>query len=123
MPVDSSVFPIKFDITGGEAHDSEAAPKLIEKLPYTNYLIADEGYDIEPIRYLVRTKKVTSCDVKPKKGNAKIGNLDIGWCLYKYRHIVENAFARLMPLSQYYKLQRTYASTLILGCYLLGLIK
>ena len=29
------------------------------------------------------------------KKNSKIGNADMDWGLYKYRHLVENVFARL----------------------------
>jgi len=27
--------------------------------------------------------------------HSKVGNDDIAWCLYKYRHLVENVFTRL----------------------------
>ena len=93
MAVDACGFPIEFDLTGGEVHDCKAAPELITKLPHAEYIIADKGYDSEELRYLIRTK--SSIPMIPRKSNSTIGNADMDWCLYKYRHLVENVFARL----------------------------
>jgi len=42
------------------------------------------------------------------------------WCLYKYRHLVENVFARLKHFraiaTRYDKLKRNYESMVALGC-------
>ncbi len=43
MAVDSYGLPIEFILTGGEVHDSKAAPDLIAKLPSSDYVIADKG--------------------------------------------------------------------------------
>lgn len=123
MAVDSYGFPIEFILTGGEVHDSKAAPDLIEQLPNSEYTVADKGYDSEPVRELIRNKG--SIPVIPRKSNSKIGNDDMDWCLYKYRHLVENVFARLKHYraiaTRYDKLERNYASTLALGCCLMWL--
>ncbi len=123
LAVDSYGLPIYFDITGGEVHDSKAAKSLIDNLPYADYIVADKGYDSEAIREQIRDKN--SIPVIPRKQNSKTGNADIDWCLYKYRHLVENAFARLKHYrgiaTRYDKLQRNYASTLALGCCLMWL--
>lgn len=50
MAVDSGGNPIDFEVTGGEIHDSKMAPQLIAKLPPSEYLIADKGYDSEDLR-------------------------------------------------------------------------
>ena len=60
---------IEFILSGGDVHDSKA------------------------IRDKVRERN--SSLVIPRKQNSKTGNGDIDWCLYKYRHLVENTFARL----------------------------
>jgi transposase len=56
----------------------------------------------------------------PRKKNSKIGNADIDWCLYGFRHLVENAFARLKHFraiaTRYDKLKRNYSSMLALAC-------
>ena len=123
MAVDSYGLPIEFTLTGGEVHDSKAAPDLINRLPDSDYVIADKGYDSESIRELIRNKN--AIPVIPRKQNSKVGNADMDWCLYKYRHLVENVFARLKHYraiaTRYDKLERNYASTLALGCCLIWL--
>jgi len=118
MAVDACGLPIEFDLTGGEVHDSKAAPELIEKLPVSEHMIADKGYDSEDIREQIRKK--ASIPIIPRKKNSKIGNTDIDWCLYKYRHLVENVFARLKQFraiaTRYDKLKRNYASMLAMAC-------
>ena len=123
LAVDSYGLPVEFILTGGEVHDSKAATGLLDELSKTEYTVADKGYDSEPVREKIRKKG--SIPVIPRKSNSKIGNQDIDWCLYKYRHLVENAFARLKQYraiaTRYDKLERNYASTLALGCCMMWL--
>jgi len=118
MGVDSFGLPLDFVITGGEVHDSKVAPELIEKLPVTEYTIADKGYDSEYLRARIREKNSTP--MIPRKENSVVGNADMDWCLYKYRHLVENVFARLKHFraiaTRYDKLIRNYQSLLALAC-------
>jgi transposase len=118
MAVDAYGLPIEFDLTGGEVHDSQAAPELIARLPPADYTIADKGYDSEEIRVLIREKG--SLPLIPRKKNSKTGTDDMDWCLYKYRHLVENVFARLKHFraiaTRYDKLKRNYASMLAMAC-------
>ena len=37
----------------------------------------------------------------PRKDSSIKGNDEMDWCLYKYRHLVENAFARLEHFFSY----------------------
>lgn len=123
LVVDSYGLPTEFITTGGGIHDSTAANDLIEILPYADYLIADKGYDSKKIRCKVRTQGSTP--VIPRKRNSKIGNADINWCLYKYRHLVENAFARLKHFrsitTRYDKLKIHCTSMLALTCAIIWL--
>ena len=116
------VYPLIF-YSPPEVHDSRTAPELIARLPDADFVVADKGYDSEPIRELVRKKN--GKPVIPRKSNSKIGNADIDWCLYKYRHLVENEFACLKHYraiaTQYDKLARNYASTLALACCMMWL--
>jgi transposase len=118
MAVDACGFPIEFEITGGEVHDCKVAPEFIAKLPPADYTIADKGYDSEELRDIIRKK--SSIPVIPRKSNSIIGNDDMDWGLYKYRHLVENVFARLKHFrsiaTRYDKLKRNYASMLALAC-------
>ena len=118
MAVDSFGLPIAFQLTGGEVHDAKAAPDLIATLPKADYTIADKGYDSEEIREQMKRKE--SISIIPRKKNSKTGNTDIDWGLYKYRHLVENVFARLKQFraiaTRYDKLKRNYASMLAMAC-------
>ena len=118
MAVDSFGLPIAFQLTGGEVHDAKAAPVLIATLPKADYTIADKGYDSEEIREQMKRKE--SISIIPRKKNSKTGNTDIDWGLYKYRHLVENVFARLKQFraiaTRYDKLKRNYASMLAMAC-------
>ena len=104
--------PICFTITSGEVHDSKEAQNLINQVPELEILIADRGYDSD----ILRTNIVI---------NSKIGNKDMDWCLYKYRHLVENAFARLKHFrsiaTRYDKLKRNYEGMLYLACSIMWL--
>lgn len=62
-------------------------------LPELQYTIADRGYDSESVRGFIRQKGSTP--MSPRKKNSVIGSDDMDWRLYKYRHLVENVFARL----------------------------
>jgi transposase len=112
MAVDACGLPIDFEITGGEVHDCKVAPEFFAKLPNADYMIADKGYDSEELRNLIRTK--SSIPVIPRKSNSIIGNDDMDWSLYKYRHLVENIFARIKHFraiaTRYDKLTRNYVS-------------
>ena len=123
LAVDSYGLPIEFIITGGEVHDSKVANELIDLLPQADVIIADKGYDSEPIREKVR--ECSAIPVIPRKKNSKVGNADIDWCLYKYRHLVENAFARLKHFraiaTRYEKLKMNFESMLALACSMIWL--
>ena len=118
MAVESCGFPIAFEISGGEVHACKQAPSFIQSLPTAQYTIADKGYDSEELRQLIRDK--SSIPVIPRKNNSTIGNADMDWGLYKYRHLVENVFARLKHFrsiaTRYDKLKRNFASMLALAC-------
>jgi transposase len=83
-----------------------------------DYMIADKGYDSEPLRIQIREKG--SVPIIPRKQNSTIGNDEMDWCLYKYRHLVENVFARLKHFraiaTRYDKLKRNYESVIALAC-------
>lgn len=118
MAVDACGLPIDFEITGGEVHDCKIAPEFIGRIPAADYIIADKGYDSEELRELIRKK--SSTPIIPRKSNSIIGNTDMDWCLYKYRHLVENVFARLKHFraiaTRYDKLKRNYSSMVALAC-------
>jgi len=42
------------ELRRNEVHDAKVAPDLIERLPSSNFVIADKGYDSEELRDQVR---------------------------------------------------------------------
>ncbi len=110
--------PVEFEITGGEVNDCSAAPDLIARLPDAKTIVADQGYDSEWLREQIAKKGAQG--VIPRKRNSLKGNADRDWGLYKYRHLVENAFARLKQYqaiaTRYDKLKRNYESMVAIAC-------
>ena len=123
LAVDSFGLPIDFKISAGNINDCTMAPTLIAGLPISEYLIADKGYDSDVLRKQVDDSGIIP--VIPRKKNSLIGNNNLDWCLYKYRHLVENAFARLKHFraiaTRYDKLKRNYEGMLALACALVWL--
>jgi len=123
LAVDAYGLPIEFAITGGEVNDCTAAPDLIAKLPAARAIIADKGYDSERIREQIELQGARV--VIPRKRNSVKGNADLDRGLYRYRHLVENAFARLKHYravaSRFDKLKRNYESTVAMACAVLWL--
>jgi len=118
LAVEGFGLPIDFEITGGEVHDCKVAPEFIATLPTADFTIADKGYDSEEVREIIRSK--SSIPIIPRKSNSILGNADMDWGLYKYRHLVENAFARLKHFraiaTRYDKLKRNYAAMVAIAC-------
>ena len=75
-----------------------------------------------PIQFIITGGEVHDSKMAhiPRKKNSKIGNEKMDWCLYKYRHLVENIFARLKHFrsiaTRYEKLKRNYEGMLYLAC-------
>lgn len=118
LAVDAFGLPIDFTVTGGQVHDAKECQNLLKELTELKMFIADKGYDSEPIREQVKAMGAESNI--PRKSNSKTGNDTMDWCLYKYRHLVENAFARLKHFrsiaTRYDKLKRNYEGMVFLAC-------
>lgn len=99
-------------------HDSQVANDLIEVIQEAQYFIADKGYDSQEIRDKAIEHGMKA--IIPKRKNAKQPNPDFDSYLYKLRHLVENAFARLKQFrsiaTRYEKLARNFKSMLYLAC-------
>ena len=65
-------------------------------------------------------KIASQISVKMEGANSKTGNSSLDRGLYRYRHLVENAFARLKSYRaiamRYDKLKRNYESMVALAC-------
>lgn len=118
LAVDSMGLPIKLVITEGQVHDSKVAPELLSMVLGAEIVIADKGYDSEAIRKNI--EEMGAAQVIPRKSNSNTGNKETDWDLYKLRHLVENAFARLKHFrsvaTRYDKLARNYRSMVLVAC-------
>ncbi|MEI8631718.1 IS5 family transposase [Vibrio sp. PP-XX7] len=123
LAVDSGGLPIYFELSEGQRNDITHAESLVENLSDVEIVIADKGYDSESFREFIVTKGGES--VIPKRRYNGKGQEKVDWCLYKYRHLVENAFARIKHFrsisTRYDKLARNYASMVSLAFTLMWL--
>lgn len=123
MVVDAHGLPVEFEITGGQINDCTQAASLIAKLSTAGVVVADKGYDSEAIRTQIVQQGGQA--IIPRKRNSVKGNADMDWGLYRYRHLVENIFARLKHYravaSRYDKLKRNYESVVAMACAFLWL--
>lgn len=117
LAVDSYGLPVCFKLSGGQVNDIVHAEELINQSPKSSYVVADKGYDSEKLREYVQEKG--AIPVIPRRKSNKKGNDDIDWCLYKYRHLVENAFGRIKNFraiaTRYDKLEQNFASMVALA--------
>ena len=106
--------PLCIEITGGQVHDSQVAPTLIDQVQ-GEILIADKGYDSEAIREKARSKNMIP--VIPKRSNNKNPDKDFDVQLYRNRHVVENLFARLKHFrsiaTRFEKLARNFKAVVV----------
>jgi len=118
LVLDSGGLPIYFELSEGQRNDIARAESLVEHLKEVNVFIADKGYDSEALRAYVDSKGGKT--VIPKRNYGQdIDKESMDWCLYKYRHLVENAFARIKHFraisTRYDNLARNYASMVSLA--------
>ena len=118
--VDACGNPVHVALTGGQVHDSKMANALIKSTikKETKAVVADRGYDSSDIRECIFEHCAES--VIPVKSNSKSNNDTLNWYLYRCRHLVENAFARLKHFrgiaTRYDKLKASYEAAVILAC-------
>lgn len=117
LAVDSGGLPVHFELSGGQVHDVCVGESLIGSSPKAEVVVADKGYDSQALRDVIKSKKAQP--VIPRKSNSKQGNDDIDWCMYRYRHLVENAFLKIKKYravaTRYDKLARNYQSVVALA--------
>ena len=117
VAVDSGGLPVYFELSGGQVNDISRAQSLVEHSPESACVTADKGYDSDIFRdYIEENGSVANI---PRKANRKKGNDHMDWCLYKYRHLVENVFLKIKKYravaTRYDKLERNYNSIVSLA--------
>lgn len=117
LAVDSGGLPVYFELSQGQVNDIVHAKSLVENSPKAEHVVADKGYDSDTFREEV--EKMGADSTIPRRKHQKKGNEDVDWCLYRYRHLVENAFGRIKNYraiaTRYDKLSRNYSSMVTLS--------
>lgn len=83
--------PVRILLTAGTTADCTQASALIEGLS-AEHLLADRGYDSDAIVEQA-TKQGMNVVIPPRKNRKEPREYDAA--LYRYRHLVENAFLQL----------------------------
>ena len=91
---------------------------MIDPVEEADYLIANKGYDTDNIKIFNKNKKMIQ--TIPIRSNNKRLNKEFDKYLYRLRHLVENAFARLKHFraiaTRFDKLARNYQSMIYIAC-------
>ena len=118
---DASGNPTGFHLTPGQAHDLQGADVLIPELPDdTLALLADKAYDAQE-RVHDPLDKAGILAVIPPKAN-RIEPHEYDREMYKWRHLIENVFAKL---KQYRSIATRYdkrASTFLGAVHLIAAV-
>jgi transposase len=117
LAVDCGGLPVYYELSCGNTHDIVHGESLVANSPASKIVVADKGYSSEKLRDYIRENDATS--VIPRKVNSLVGNDHIDWCMYQYRHLLENAFGRIKQYrgiaTRYEKLERNYHSMVALA--------
>ena len=102
--------------TPGNVADVTAAPELLARMGRARYVLADKGYDADPLRRALRQAR--SVPVIPGRSSRK-RKVRCDRQRYKDRHLVENAFCRLKDFrrvaTRYDKLAANFLSGVALA--------
>ena len=79
-------------LSEGQMNDHKGAALLIDALPPARELLGDRGYDSDNFRTALVAKGIIHC-IPPRKNRRVEINYDKS--LYRQRHRIENAFARI----------------------------
>ena len=88
LAVDAHGMPVRFFISSGTTADCTVAAQLIAGFR-AEYLLADRGYDTDAIILKAVDEGMTPV-IPPRKNRKHLREYDK--YLYKFRHLVENAF-------------------------------
>lgn len=126
LMVDACGNSVHVEMTGGQVHDYKMTNILIKRTikKETKAVVVDRGYDSGDIRECIFEYCAES--VILVKSNSKSNNNTLNWYFYCCRHLVENAFARLLKhfrsiATRYNKLKDSYEAAVILVCFFIWL--
>ena len=104
IAVDSHGLPVRMIVTDGNMADCTQAKPLIANIP-AQYLMADKAYDTNDLLGFCNDNSIQTV-IPPKRNRTEQRDYDKD--LYKFRHLVENAF---LKLKQWRGIATRYAKT------------
>ena len=114
--VDAKGLPLRFDLTPGQAHDSQAAATLLDALQPDSFVLADKAYDADWIRQQIEDQDAVANI--PDRSNRKHSH-GFSPTLYRERNRVERFFNRLKHCrriaTRYEKLAANYLAMIKLA--------
>ena len=84
--------PLRFVLTPGQTHDSQAAGQLLELLDEGCVLLADKAYDTDDIRGRIEDRGATA-NIPPKVNRRTPPPFDTD--IYKQRNLIERFFNKI----------------------------
>jgi transposase len=112
---------IDFRLMPGQRHDSRGVMPLLEGLSFAAFL-GDKAFDNDKLRAELHQRGAKP--VIPPRRNRKVP-LDYHREMYKWRHLVENFFARIKEFrriaTRYEKTDTSFAATIYLTSTILAL--
>ena len=113
--VDGAGAPCALSLTPGNEADVTHAPEVLEEME-EGKLVADKGYDSDPLRNWLADRGVTSCI--PPRSN-RIDPPPFSRVSYRKRHLLENFFAAIKTFrrvaTRYDKLAETFFGWVLLA--------
>ncbi len=114
--VDARGLPLRFELTPGQAHDSQAAAKLLDELQPDCFVLADKAYDADWIRERIEAQDAVANI--PDRSNRKQRHA-FSPTLYRERNRIERFFNRLKHCrriaTRYEKLAANYLAMIKLA--------
>ena len=114
--VDAKGLPLRFELTPGQRHDSQAAETLLNDLEPDCFVLADKAYDADWIRRQIEAQDAAA--IIPDRSNATQLHA-FSPTLYRERNRVERFFNRLKHCrriaTRYEKLAANYLAMIKLA--------
>ena len=106
---------VRFILLPGQRHDSVGVPPRIEDIAF-DALLGDKAFDADWLRAELEARGAAA--VIPPRSMRK-GRFDFDHAMYRWRHLIENAFAKLKEFraiaTRYDKTARNFLAAIYLA--------